>query len=80
MEIRLWLLFDNTQTRTNMHTHSSRSGMAVKHTQAHEDGRARQRNRKTGRKVGESEAAKRVGPRWDGAKGEGRAFSGMISR
>lgn len=39
----------------NMHTHSSRSGMAVKQTQANEDGRVRQQSRKTGRKVDESE-------------------------
>ena len=73
MEIRLRLLFDNTQTRTNMHTHSSRCGMAVKHTQAHGrwEGEANGTAEGRRKKVGESEMGERVGPRWDGGWGRG---------
>lgn len=42
--------------------------MAVKHTQAHEDLRVRQQNRKTGRKVGKSEAWKELGQSGMGLK------------
>lgn len=75
MEIRLRLLFDNTQTHTNMHTHSSRSGMAVKHTHKHmkTGGRGSGTERRA-EKVVESQAAKELDQGGTGLKERAMPF------